>query len=63
MSWFRRKDGSDDIAARDPRIEMARQKNQQADKRKTQSDKHTRSDQPNIVDSEFCYGGDAGPCA
>ncbi|MBD3298692.1 MAG: hypothetical protein GF341_08565 [candidate division Zixibacteria bacterium] len=63
MTWFRRKGGADGTTERDPRIEMARQKNQQGDQRKSQSNGPNRSDQPTIVDSEFCYGGDAGPCA
>ncbi|GAB4318521.1 MAG: hypothetical protein Kow0074_07770 [Candidatus Zixiibacteriota bacterium] len=63
MSWFQRKAGTDNAPERDPRIDMARQKNQQAESRKPLADGRKRTEQPGIVDSEFCYGGDAGPCA
>ena len=63
MIWFRRKEDSRDLPERDPRIDMARQKNQQSAGAKTPADGSTRVGQPGIVDSEFCYGGDSGPCA
>jgi hypothetical protein len=63
MSWFRRKEESESTPRPDPRIEMARQTNQHTDTNKARRGGRPRATEPGVVDSEFCYGGDAGPCA
>lgn len=65
MSWFGRKQEAPRKADYDPRIDFAREalKDAQDRARKNGTRRERATGDPGVVDVDFCYGGDAGPCA